>query len=199
MSNKLGNIPCRRKAMQRSRALISLSLLLAVAPIAAQARKPHAKHTSGNASNALISQFRKYYAIQDSGWPIADVSRMMYRTTADYYWTTQDGKAASRDQMIDSYSGMLKIAAEKGATIHVKTTVLSVKLSGNTAVVLANQKGNATGQMDAGDGDTASRLVQAGGFRIRDTWVHLEQGWYLARTEDATMDASLSVKDHVNE
>ena len=189
--------------MLRYRAFIPFCLLLAAMPIAAQARKQHSKqaHASyhSNASSALVSQFRKYYAIQDSGWPVADVSRIMYRTTGDYFWLTEDNKAASRDQMIDTYSGVLKSMAEKDAKIFIKTSILSVKISGNTATVLAQQKGHSNLQVDMGEGDTASRLVQAGGYRIRDTWVHLANGWYLARTENASQDASVSVRDRLNE
>jgi len=188
--------------MLRNRAFILLSLLLIAAQVAAQAHKAHAKHASAThntgASRALIGQLSKYYRIHDSGWPVADLSLVMSRTTADYCYVGQDGQAASRDQVVDLYTRMLQTLAEKDAKIYLTTRIISVKLSGNKAIVVAQQKARATRQMDAGDGDTASRLVQGGGFRVRDTWVHLSSGWYLAYTEDQTMDASVSVKDHLN-
>lgn len=159
-------------------------------------KKHHAVAAHGDAS--FVKWVRQYYRNRDAGWAANDVSKLLARTTSDFQYIVNGTQVATRDQMIAEYSSLISRCIEKNAHIVEHTAVAEVSFSGNTAVVIYYIKFNADRHLETNEGDSATLNAKTSRERCRDTWVHLPEGWYLARAEEAFNNVSVDVNGHLN-
>lgn len=188
--------------MFRARAALPLIILLvAVAPLCAHPSKPKVArpHSASHANAALLQWLKKQYAYQDGGWQTNDIARVMSRTTADYQYLTMGGQVHSRDETAGDYAKLVTMVLEKQGWCRVKTSVKTLAMSGNQATVLVDLQFFGDLQASTADGYAATVHANSSKARMKDTWVHLGSGWYLARTEEQFNSMSVNTNATINE
>jgi hypothetical protein len=166
---------------------------------AATAQTPKKHHAAAHGDASFVKWVRQYYRNRDSGWAANDVSKLLARTTSDFQYIVDGNQVATRDQMIAEYSSLISSCIEKNAHMVEHTSVAAVSFSGNTAVVIYYIKFNANRHLETNEGDPATLNAKTSRERCRDTWVHLPEGWYLARAEESFNNTSVDLTGHLNE
>lgn len=167
---------------------------------AATAQTPKKHHAATARSNAgLMKWLQAYYRGRDEGWAKNDLSKSLARTTSDYQYVIKEGQVLSRDQVIAQDADTLSQCAQSNTHFYQRTTIVSVALSGDTAVVTCYITMRANRQLTTNEGDAATLNAKSNKQKNRDTWVHLPEGWYLARTEEVAGDLDVDMNGHLNQ
>jgi ketosteroid isomerase-like protein len=126
----------------------------------------------------LTKQFQTLYANLKSAMANYDSNAISALLAPEFVSVDVDGNTTDADQMIEEISASPKDPNKKS-----ETTVLSVKIESDIAHV--EQKYHMTTTKLGSDGTNQQRELTAVSM---DDWKHIEQGWYLLRTETTAMD-----------